>query len=89
MEDVTNYINNIGKSRDGIKLDCRLSLAELGEIKYGLEAMVNDGHDSSVLVKLYEDVTGLFNKINYVLDERGNRITHPKTLTFDASVEID
>jgi len=55
MQDNTNHIRNIGKSREDVKLSVEISLEELDEIVNSTEYVLTDGHDGAVLTKLYED----------------------------------
>lgn len=62
-----DYTNNTGKSRDNIMVDCHLSVAEINEIAESLATTINDGHDGSVVVNLFEKFRAILNNI----DERG------------------
>lgn len=60
MEDVTNSINNLGKGEDKL-ITVRLTKDELVEIREATAYVMADGHDDSILTKLYEESRDLAN----------------------------
>lgn len=61
MEDVTNHINNIGKSREDIKLTVTLTLEEVEQIFMCTSDAILEGHSdgNDTLARLNKDAKNI------------------------------